>query len=161
MFASSLEGTPGCFKDLICSRGLVAVSKWPVETLTGAGSVINGESNLTSRQKVLSQVSCFHLLSFSLCSITTCRICHFSVHSCDSCSHYYTWGLFIQLNWLLADLVLIQRWLIGEMLTYSMVNRSGCTNHFTVMYPWNADIVCLVWKTRYNWDRHKHRQTRT
>lgn len=58
----------GCSKDLICSRGLVAVSKWPVETWTGTGSVINGESNLTCRQKPF----LVSLAMNSLCSITTC-----------------------------------------------------------------------------------------
>lgn len=53
-FAAQASKAPalGCSKDLICSRGLVAVSKWPVETLTGARSV-DGESNLISRQKSL------------------------------------------------------------------------------------------------------------
>lgn len=85
------RGAVGRSKDLICSRGLVAVSRWPVETLTGARPVINGESNLAA-------LTGFCLFSCSCSSSSaTCSICHRCVHTKQTqpCSHYCAQGLWL------------------------------------------------------------------
>lgn len=94
-----------CSKDLICSRGLVAVSKWPVETLKGTRPVINGESNLTSGQKTLSFTGSHSPSAASLpADYTTALYTYDSCLTKDShpvltIMHKDYCGLFIQLTW--------------------------------------------------------------